>query len=270
MSRTLQHVSVASGMPPSLITHNNRQSLAPFVLFDASGTIAATEWLNIDWHPHSGVATVTLPFSANLHHADSAGHDGVIYDGGMQWMASGGGIWHNERYEPVNNQIGIHQLWVLLPPEEETADVNYFNLQPGDIPVTGNTRVLLGEFNGTKAARNISQDVTYLEVTLSAGETWTFTPKGTQTRGFVFPRSGTLSVANTKLKALEFGQLSEGTEQIKITAQTKSTFVVGTAKPWEHSIIHEYGQMHTTAEALAEGKVNIAQLGKKLQHKLSG
>jgi len=50
--------------------------------------------LLIDWHPHSGVATITFPYDATLHHADSAGNGGIIADHGLQWMNAGSGISH--------------------------------------------------------------------------------------------------------------------------------------------------------------------------------
>lgn len=263
--QVIRKTRAAAGGPPALITQANRESLAPFVLFDASGTFSTSDWLKIGWHPHSGVATVTLPFSSNLHHADSDDNDGVVKDGGMQWMASGSGVWHKEEYEPVNDAIGIHQLWILLPPEEETAPVNYFNLQPEEIPSIGNTRVLIGEYQGTQAAIQISQDVTYLEVTLKAGDTWHISPKESQTRGFIFPRNGKITLAGTELSREEFGQLDESTESIRVSALEDTVFVLGLAQPWKHPIVHEYGQMHTSQAALDLGKNTIAKLATRVQ-----
>ena len=72
--------------------------------------------------------------------------------------------------------LAFMQLWLLLPPGEEIAETEYFNLQPNDIPRSGNTRVLLGEYGGVKADQMISHNVTYLDVSLGRGETWNLTP----------------------------------------------------------------------------------------------
>ncbi len=265
MNRQIANLSKAqAGGPPALITQKNRPGLAPFVLFDA-GAMDKNDWLSIDWHPHSGVATVTLPYDCHLHHADSAGNGGIIRDGGLQWMASGSGIWHKEQYEPVNKRIGIHQLWILLPPEEEKAPVNYFNLQSDDIPTRGNTRVLLGEYQGLASAVAISQDVNYFEVNLKANESWQFIPPESQTRGFVFPRDGSITVEGTEIDTEEFVQFDETNSAVSVSSHVGSTFVIGFAKPWGHPIVHEYGQMHTSQQALQVGKERIAELGSKLK-----
>jgi len=81
------------GNNPAYITGNNQQYFAPFALFDA-GRVPSHDPLLIDWHPHSGVATITFPYDATLHHADSAGNGGIIADHGLQWMNAGSGISH--------------------------------------------------------------------------------------------------------------------------------------------------------------------------------
>ena len=257
----------ASRKGPEYITHENRLELAPFVLFDA-GAMQREDRLCIDWHPHSGVATVTIPYDCNLHHADSGGNFGVIHDGGLQWMASGSGIWHREEYEPKSARIGIHQLWVLLPPGEEEADTRYFNLQPGDIPSSGNTRVMLGEYQQAESAADISQDVSYLDVELGAGDSWQFSPPPSQSRGFVFCREGSILVDGMEVGTEDFAQFEESEQTIEISSPTGGKFVVATAQPWPHRLVHEYGQMHTNRRSLDNSKVVIGQLRAELLEQL--
>ena len=54
MKRTISELYQAdySAGPPALITRQNRERLAPFVLFDA-GSEKRESQLVIDWHPHS-------------------------------------------------------------------------------------------------------------------------------------------------------------------------------------------------------------------------
>src|SRR5512134_1132366 len=47
-------------------------------------------------HPHRGFETVTFILDGELAHRDSAGHESVIRDGGVQWMTAGDGIVHAE------------------------------------------------------------------------------------------------------------------------------------------------------------------------------
>lgn len=254
-----------SGGPPQFITLANRKALAPFVLFDAGGS-QREDWLSIDWHPHSGVATMTMPYGTNMHHQDTDGNQGMIEDGGFQWMASGGGVWHKEEYEPKNGRIGILQLWAQLPPESESGPVEYFNLQPKEIPVSGNTRVVLGKYGKVVSPAKVPVDLTYLDVSLKSGEKWTYQPPKSQSRGFVFPKKGTVLVEGTAVGQEIMGMFEENDQAIEIEAKSDTEFVVALTATNPHPTVHEYGQMHTNRMALEEAKTTIYDLGMKLRN----
>ena len=285
MRRLRQRVNKAHG--PAYITGQNRNEFSPFALFDA-GRTGQSEPLIIDWHPHSGVATITFPFDADLHHADSAGNNGIIKSYGLQWMASGKGIWHKESYysnsigsEP-RADIGIMQLWLLLPPEEEVAAVNYFNLQPEQIPTISKpgqtTRALLGSYTtgdgeSIQAAASISHNASYLDVQLSAGETWSFQPPAKQSRGFVYPYLGQkghslIAIDGQGVSLEQVGLLDESNERVVIKALQDCRFVVALTEPWPHPIIQHYGQIHTNKEALVSAGGHIQQLSIQLSQEL--
>ncbi len=113
-----QIIKKTSGSP-AYVRGDLFDQLKPFALFDA-GILNQPE-LTIGWHPHSGVATITFPYDADLIHADSEGNGDTIKSRRLQWMASGSGVWHKENYVAQRDHIGILQLWLLLPPDEETA-----------------------------------------------------------------------------------------------------------------------------------------------------
>jgi hypothetical protein len=46
-------------------------------------------------HPHRGQATVTYIFQGASKHEDSAGHAGIIREGGVQWMCAVRALWHS-------------------------------------------------------------------------------------------------------------------------------------------------------------------------------
>jgi len=250
---------------PAYITHKIRQQLAPFVLFDA-GRVVGQEDLFVGWHPHSGVATVTLPYDAKLVHQDSMGNQDTIEDQGLQWMASGKGIWHKESYQGTNTKtdIGIMQLWILLPPNEEIANTRYFNLKNKDIVQFENTRILLGSYQGNKASHTISQDVSYLDVNLKAGESWHF-QHPSQTRGFIYPRSGQLRIGEDILNTESLGLLEESKDPLEVIAMTDTQFVLAVSSPWPHKVVHQYGQMHTNLLALEIASNEIQSQAKQLQ-----
>ncbi|MEI9906451.1 MAG: pirin family protein [Asticcacaulis sp.] len=47
-------------------------------------------------HPHRGFETVTFILEGELAHRDSAGHESIIGEGGVQWMTAGSGLIHEE------------------------------------------------------------------------------------------------------------------------------------------------------------------------------
>src|ERR1700691_2006375 len=45
------------------------------------------------FHPHSGIAALTLLLSGKLWYEETTGVNGVIEPGGIEWMCAGGGVW---------------------------------------------------------------------------------------------------------------------------------------------------------------------------------
>ena len=66
-------------------------------------------------HPHRGFETVSYMKQGCMRHRDSAGNEGVIKDGGVQWMTAGSGIIHSEMPEQTEGLLWGYQLWVNLP-----------------------------------------------------------------------------------------------------------------------------------------------------------
>jgi redox-sensitive bicupin YhaK (pirin superfamily) len=251
---------------PAYIRGSLFEQLKPFALFDA-GIIPKSE-MTIGWHPHSGVATITFPYNAKLNHADSEGNGGTINSRGLQWMASGSGVWHKESYVAEQDHIGILQLWLLLPPDEETTPVRYFNLQPNDIPQFGHVRILLGEYQGIKAVKEVSHNVTYLHINLRKGQSFNWLLPEKQTRGFVYSLSGSLVIDREIVGAEQFALLKEVDSRLavslSIVAETACEFVLGLTEPWPHPVMSHYGQIHTNEEALMIGSKRIQTLGNQL------
>src|SRR5215510_6382487 len=120
--------------------------MKPFVFldlarFDASSDPTPMEYL---WHPHSGIATVTVPLA-----------------GGIEWMRAGHGVWHTGQVEPGGARA--FQLWVALPPELENAPSASLYVQPAQVPAVGPARVILGSYGGAQSPVD-APPMTYLQV----------------------------------------------------------------------------------------------------------
>ena len=59
--KTVKQLIEPIGVSPAYITGSDFNQFAPFALFDA-GRVPSRDPLIIDWHPHSGVSTITFPF----------------------------------------------------------------------------------------------------------------------------------------------------------------------------------------------------------------
>src|SRR5439155_789744 len=66
-------------------------------------------------HPHRGFETVTYMLAGRIRHRDSAGHEGVVSAGGVQWMTAARGVVHSEMPEQENGLMQGFQLWLNLP-----------------------------------------------------------------------------------------------------------------------------------------------------------
>ena len=105
-------------------------------------------------HPHRGIVTLTYLLNGSLQHFDSAGHQGIVKEGGLHWMQAGKGVVHEEGPAPEFQREGgilqVVQFWSTLPSLNKKDDPEYRALAPSDIPEiqlpdsAGVFRVLLG------------------------------------------------------------------------------------------------------------------------------
>ena len=71
--------------------------LDPFLLLDEFGSDDPEEYIaGFPPHPHRGIETVTYMINGNFKHKDSAGNEGYLTDGSVQWMTAGRGVVHSE------------------------------------------------------------------------------------------------------------------------------------------------------------------------------
>jgi len=123
----------------------------PFLLFDAFGSDQPGDYIGgFPSHPHRGFETVTYLLAGRMRHKDSAGHEGVIEPGGVQWMTAGRGVVHSEMPEQENGLLAGFQLWVNLPASHKMTDPAYQEFSASEIPVEqlasgGSVKVIAGQ-----------------------------------------------------------------------------------------------------------------------------
>jgi len=94
------------------------EMIKPFVFLDSFVSDPA-RGSNFGFHPHSGIATVTLIFNGEYSYEETTGAEGVLRAGSVEFMRASGGVWHNG--SPLGTElITGFQLWLALPPEFES------------------------------------------------------------------------------------------------------------------------------------------------------
>lgn len=109
----------------------------------------------VGYHPHRGFETVTIVYSWEVEHQDTAWHGGTIGPDEVQWMTAGSGLLHNEfMTEKFSREGGVQhavQLWVDLPREHKMTAPRYQALTKENIPEVkfdgGKVRVIAGELH---------------------------------------------------------------------------------------------------------------------------
>src|SRR4051794_32375372 len=76
--------------------------LKPFVFLDSFAIDGDSRLppMEVGWHPHSGIATVTVILEGAVRYAETTGKQGVLHAGSIEWMRAGGGVWHTGSIEP--------------------------------------------------------------------------------------------------------------------------------------------------------------------------
>ncbi|MEO1266534.1 MAG: pirin family protein [Myxococcota bacterium] len=137
--------------------------LDPFLLIDELGPMehGPGEAVGAPDHPHRGFETVSYILEGEVKHEDSAGHEGLIKAGDVQWMTAGAGIIHSEMPSPHIQREGgrVHgfQIWVNLPQRDKMMTPRYQDISSAQIPEAttpdglARVRVIAGEALGVEA-----------------------------------------------------------------------------------------------------------------------
>jgi redox-sensitive bicupin YhaK (pirin superfamily) len=112
-----------------------QRRLDPFLMLDAFGSDEPRDYLaGFPDHPHRGFETVTLMLAGRMRHRDSAGHEGLLEPGGVQWMTAGRGVVHSEMPEQAEGRMEGLQLWLNLPAADKMREPWYHDFRADEIP----------------------------------------------------------------------------------------------------------------------------------------
>ena len=237
------------------------QLIKPFIFLDYVEARGAGP--KFGFHPHSGIATLTFPLSFDLEHTTSTGQVDVVRQGGIEWVMTGGGIWHKAQALSSGTMLAF-QTWFAMPPSHELATASAQFLQPQQVPRVGPVTVLLGSYDGAVSQVNAPLDATYLWVQLQDGESWTYTSPATHDVAWAFAQSGNLLVSGETLSR-ELVVFEEGSDALHFQAQGHCAFLVGSAAKYPHDLSTGYYSVHSNPQALAAGEQRIREIGLEMK-----
>ena len=220
-----------------LLTQAQQRRLDPFLMLDNFRSDDPKDYIaGFPDHPHRGFETVTYMIAGRMRHRDNAGHEGLLENGGIQWMVAGRGIVHSEMPEQEDGAMEGFQLWLNLPAANKMADPWYRDFQSADIPeyttpdgVT--VRVIAGESQLRQGA--VTREVTeplYLDIHLPASSRFEQAlPPGHN--AFVVVYRGEVAIAGRKLRERQMAILVNATDAdgviIEASSGAKAILVAG-------------------------------------------
>ncbi|MFZ6755958.1 pirin family protein [Undibacterium sp. Ji50W] len=190
-----------------VLTHEWQHRLDPFLMLDAITSNDPGDYFGgFPDHPHRGFEIATYLIAGRMRHRDSAGNEGLLESGGMQWMTAGRGVVHSEMPEQHEGRLESFQLWLNLAAKDKMLVPWYRDFKSTEIPefVTAEgvtVRVIAGASHGV--AGTIQRDITqplYLDLHLPAGGRFAQT-LSSEFNAFVFPYRGELSIGKKTVPA---------------------------------------------------------------------
>jgi redox-sensitive bicupin YhaK (pirin superfamily) len=254
-TRGLRHGPINRLVSPSDIG----ELIKPFVFLDLFDLSAASA-PNFGWHPHSGIATLTVVQEGAIEYEETTGAKGTLAAGGVEWMQAGRGVWHTGT---ASQQAKGFQLWLALPEELENAPCQSHYLSPDQVPEEKPARVILGSYGRAKSAIAAPASINYLDVQLAAGERWTYQPPADHSVAWIGVSPGKLR-APEPVVAGELAVFEESNGAIVIQADEASRFVLGSSAKHPHDLVLGRYSVHTSRAALAAGETEIQRIGNQM------
>ncbi len=238
-----------------VLTQELQRRLDPFLMLDIFGSDSAEDYIGgFPDHPHRGFETVTFMLEGRMRHRDSAGNEGLLESGGVQWMTAGRGVIHSEMPEQEAGRMEGFQLWVNLPGRDKLCDPWYRDFSAGDLPryttASGATvQVIAGDSHGvTGAVQRPVTEVVYLDIDLAAGGSFD-QPLPATHNAFVCAYRGKVSLCDTALEHGQMAILANSGDGVRLHSASGGRVILVSGRPLAEPIA-QYGPfvMNTQAE----------------------
>ncbi|HEY1044622.1 MAG TPA: pirin family protein [Telluria sp.] len=252
-----------------VLTGPLQRRLDPFLMLDAFGSDKAGDYIaGFPSHPHRGFETITYMLHGSMRHKDSFGNEGVVTDGGVQWMTAGRGVIHSEMPEQTEGLMEGFQLWLNLPAKDKMRAPWYRDIPSVAIPryttedgVT--VQVIAGASHGVAGAvQREGTEPVYLDIELPAGASFE-QPLPAGHNAFIYVFRGEAVVEGKGIAATRMAILAnqEGADGVRMSASAPTRLLLIAGRPLGEPIAQHGPFVMNTQQQLIEA-VNDFRAGR--------
>lgn len=256
-----------------VLTQDLQRRLDPFLMLDAFGTDNPDDYIGgFPDHPHRGFETISYMLAGRMRHRDSAGHEGLLQQSGVQWMTAGRGVIHSELPEQEAGRMEGFQLWLNLAAKDKMCAPWYRDIQSAEIPEFSTpegvtVRVIAGASHGVVGAmQRETTEPLYLDLHLAAGASFAQALPASF-NAFVYVYRGELQIGDKQVAQQRMAILrnSSGSDGVVMRADVPARALLIAGRPLGEPIA-QYGPfvMNTQAEIFQaindfqEGRLAVA------------
>jgi len=231
-----------------VLTHNLQHRLDPFLMLDAFGSDKPDDYIaGFPDHPHRGFETITYMIAGRMLHRDSAGHEGLLENGGVQWMTAGRGVIHSEIPQQEDGVMEGFQLWLNLPGRDKMCAPWYRDFKAADLPGYTSAQgvavtVIAGDSHGVTGA--VTREATaplYLDIHLPAGSRFEqLVPAGHNAFVYVYRGEVTISGQTVPVQRMALLANSPEADGVVIDASADAKVLLIAGQPLKEPIA-QYG-----------------------------
>jgi redox-sensitive bicupin YhaK (pirin superfamily) len=239
-----------------LLTDEWQQRLDPFLMLDAFGSDKADDYIaGFPDHPHRGFETITYMIAGRMRHRDSAGNEGLLQNGGVQWMTAGRGVIHSELPEQEEGRMEGFQLWLNLPAKDKMCAPWYRDFQADDLPAFETPEgvqvtVIAGQSRGVSGGvQRDATDVLYLVLHWQRDAVFE-QPLPATHNAFVVAYEGDVRLGDTALPVKHMAVLANtpGADGVRLQGRSGACAILVAGKPLGEPIV-QYGPFVMNSQA---------------------
>lgn len=157
-----------------LLGHDMVHQYNPFLLLDVVDSENPEDYRGgFPLHPHRGIETITYMLAGECTYRDNSGLEGVIPQGGVQWITTGAGVQH-EGHFVENDQMHYIQFWLNLPRKDKLTDPVYRTVGEDKLPIVsfrgGKIKVIAGSYGKHRGLKGHFVPLNFYHIFLRKGE----------------------------------------------------------------------------------------------------